>query len=136
MFSQRHLLVATAALEIGSGLVALAWPAWSVLLLFGAADVSPEASATGRLLGAALLALGVGCWCVRNVSASGSVRAVLCGMLIYNIGASSVLALVAVVDGMMGVLLWSAALLHAALTLWCVSVLRGATSVSSNVGRE
>ena len=130
MFSQRNLIVATAILELGSGLVTLFVPAFAIRLLFGAATSSPEALATGRLYGAALLALGVACWCVRNLAASGPLRAVLCGMLTYNVGASSVLSLVAVLHGMTGILLWPAAILHAALTLWCVTILRDARAAS------
>ena len=129
MFSQRHLLVATAVLEIGSGLLTLLAPTLAIRLLFGDVTVSPEALATGRLYGAALLALGVVCWCARNAPTSGPVRAVLCGMLTYNVGASSVLPLVAVIDGMTGILLWPAAMLHAALTVWCVSILSEARRV-------
>ena len=124
MQSQRTLIVATALLEVGSGLVTSLRPDWAIRLLFGVIDASPAALATGRLLGVALLALGVACWCIRAEAASASVRAVLCGMLTYNVGACSVLPMVALMYDLSGVLLWPAAVLHGALALWCVGVLR------------
>ena len=127
MFSRRNLFVATAILEIGSGLVTLLWPGAAIRLLFGIADATPPALAVGRLYGVALLAIGIACWCARNAQGGPAVRAVLCGMLTYNVGACCVLPFVAVLAGLVGVLLWPAAVLHAGLTLWCVSTLRDAT---------
>ena len=124
MFSLRRLLVATALLEIGSGLLTLFLPDVAVRWLFGVADSSPQTLATGRLYGAALLAIGVACWCARNAQIEAGARAVLCGMLMYNVGASCVLPFVAALQGLTGILLWPAAVLHAGLTLWCVRILR------------
>ena len=133
MYSQRNLFIATALLEIGSGLVTLFLPSVAIWLLFGVNTTSPELLATGRLYGAALLAIGVACWCIRDEKASRSLRAVLCGMLTYNVGACSVLPLVAMLEGISGALLWPATLLHAALTVWCVSVIREIKRASRSV---
>ena len=124
MFTRHNLLVATALLEVGSGLACLLVPATAIWLLLGATNLSSEALATARLYGVALAALGVACWYVRDQQFSAA-HAVLCGMLTYNVGAACILPFVAVVHGISGVLLWPAAVLHAALTLWCVTILRG-----------
>jgi len=118
LLSRHNLLVATAVLELGSGLVMVLLPAQGLWLLLGVSDASPAALATGRLYGAALAALGVACWYTRAAPGLGMVR----GMLVYNVGACSVLPWVATMDGLSGLLLWPAVLLHAALTLWCVRV--------------
>jgi hypothetical protein len=133
MQSQRTLIVATALLEIGSGLVTLLRPEWAIRLLFGVIDASPVALATGRFYGVAILALGVACWCIRAETASPAVRAVLCGMLTYNVGACSVLPMIALTYALSGVLLWPAAVLHGALALWCVAVLRAVALAAPDV---
>ena len=126
MLTGRNLFVATALLEIGSGLVTLFLPATAIALLLGAEHPSVSALYTARLYGVALLAIGIVCWCARNGAPSAATRAVLCGMLTYNVGACSVLAAGSILAGLSGILLWPAAMLHAALTLWCVAILRAA----------
>ena len=123
MTSQRGLFIATALLEIGSGVVTAFWPGRAIELLFGTAIVQAEPLATARLYAAALTALGVACWCVRAEPPGRAVRAMICGMLTYNVGACVLLPTIAMTSNLAGVLLWPAALLHAALTCWCVFVL-------------
>lgn len=118
LLSRRRLLVATAIVELGSGIVTTLLPAKAIWLLFGVDEVSSAALATGRLYGTALSALGIACWRVRDTPA----RGVIAGMLVYNVGACSVLPWIATMDQLSGILLWPAVLLHAALTLWCVRV--------------
>ncbi len=118
LLSRHNLLVATAVLEFASGLLMIFLPAQGLWLLLGVSDPAPAALAAGRLYGAALTALGVACWYLRDAPGSGIVR----GMLVYNVGACSLLPWVATTAGLAGILLWPAVLLHAALTLWCVRV--------------
>jgi len=98
-------------------------PALAVWLLFGVRPSSPEALATGRLYGAVLVALGIACWFVRAEQAGRGARAVLLGMLAYNVGACTVLPLTAVLEATSGPLLWPATVLHALLTVWCVRII-------------
>jgi hypothetical protein len=43
-------------------------------------------------------------------------------MLLYNCAAMSVLAHAGVVVGLVGVLMWPAVALHAAIAVWCIAV--------------
>jgi hypothetical protein len=73
----------------------------------------------GRLVGAALLALGIACWLVRDDRGSTTRHALLCGMLTYNIGAAILLGIAGSLLQMNGFLLWPAVVLHAGFAAWC-----------------
>ncbi len=77
-----------------------------------------------RLCAAALLAIGVACWLARDDGGSRSQYALLWGMLIYNAGASVLLAMAGALMCMSGVALWPAVALHAAMAVWCATSLR------------
>ena len=81
----KRLLLATAVIEIGAGLGTLCIPALMVKLLVGAPLESSATIAFGRLAGAALLALGVTCWCVRRDATGRAARGVVAGMMVYDI---------------------------------------------------
>jgi hypothetical protein len=106
----------TAAIEAGAGLGLLAFPDIAVKLLLGA-DISGASVPLGRVVGVALLALGVASWLARGHVAS----ALTSAMLLYNCGVAAVLAM-AGVSGMTGVLLWPAVALHAVMAVWSVIV--------------
>ena len=124
MRSQRKLFIATAIIEVGTGLSLVCLPALVIWLLLGVGEPSPEALVVGRVGGAGLLAIGVACWLAHGDRGSRSQHGLLWGILSYNVGACVALAFAGSMMRMSGVALWPAVVLHAALTIWCAANLR------------
>lgn len=124
MHSQGKLFIATALIEVGTGLSLVCLPALVIWLLLGVGEPSQEALVVGRLGGAALLAIGVACWLAHDDRGSLSQHGLLWGMLTYNVGACIVLTIAGSMMRMFGIALWPAVVLHAALTIWCAANLR------------
>jgi len=112
------LLIVTALAETATGLMLLVSPTLVVVLLLGASVDAPAALIVGRIAGAALLSLGVACWLARDDGLSLALRGLIAAMLLYNCAAAAVLAHAGAVVGFVGVLLWPAFALHAALAVW------------------
>jgi len=119
----RLLLLTTAIIEVGAGLALLAAPAAVAQILLGASLDPPVGYVVARVGGTALVSLGLVCWFARR-QASGSVTPVILGMLLYNTAVVAILAAAAIGPGLVGIALWPAAVLHAAMTVWCVLCLR------------
>jgi len=116
----KHLLTATAALEVGAGLALLTAPA----LVFGPAIATPTGSTVARVAGAALLAIGVACWLARHDGQSHAARGIVGGLVIYNAVVVAVLAYAGTALGLSSGGLWPAAAIHAVMAAWCVTRLR------------
>lgn len=116
-------LVITAAGEGVTGLFLLLWPAVPLMLLLGVQATVPETLLVARVAGSALLAIAVTSGMARSDSGSPALRAVLTGILLYDVAVAAVLAYAA--SGLQhgGVLLWPAVVAHAALAAWCVRCL-------------
>jgi hypothetical protein len=112
------LLKLTALIEVGAGLALLIVPAFVVKLLLGA-EISGAAVPLGRVAGAALLALGVACWCAR-----GEARGLVIAMLVYNVGVAIVLAAAGIQLATVGIALWPAVILHTVMAAWCVASMK------------
>ena len=127
--SARGLFIVTAALELGAGLALLAAPAVVIGLLFGSAvDLFPAAG-IARLTGAALLSVAVACWGARDDGRSAAARALVGGLLVYNI---AVVALaIGGALGALGPLLWGAVILHGVQAIWCAWVMVESASVTA-----
>lgn len=97
-------LTLAAIAEAATGLALLLAPSLVGRLLLGA-DLAGIAVAVARVTGIALIALALACW-------PGPPRL---GMLVYSAAVGAYLAYVGVVDGLGGVLLWPAVILHAIL---------------------
>jgi hypothetical protein len=111
----------SAVMEVGAGLALLVAPALAIRLVLGF-SATEAGVAMGRLAGAALLTLGAACWWARHDAGSAASRALVNGMLIYN---AAVVALVFSGSlGSLGLLLGAVAMLHGAMALWCVWLLR------------
>ena len=121
---QGKLFITTSLIELGAGLSVMCLPVLAIRLLLGVGEPSPEALIVGRVGGAGLLAIGVACWLARDDFGGRAQHGLLWGMLTYNVGACSVLAIAGSMMQMSGVALWPAVLLHAALTVWCAANLR------------
>jgi len=100
-------MLALAALgEIATGLALLIVPAPVGRLLLGG-ELTGVAIPVARVLGIALLSLGVACWPGRTG---------LCGMLTYSAGVTLYLGYVGFAGIFGGIFLWPAVVLHAILT--------------------
>ena len=111
----RHIWVlrAAAAVEMITGIVLIIYPQWLIKMLF-ATDGLGAGVAAGRIAGIALLALGVGCW--RAVQKAGDLSSAMLALLIYNLLVMLYFIYLGIAAQLVGILLWPAAILHAALT--------------------
>jgi hypothetical protein len=109
-----------ACLECATGLGLFLVPGIIISLLFGQTQPVPETLLLARLGGAALLAIGAVSWGARTFHRSRAGLGLLIGITLYNGLAAAVLAYAALGLNMQGVLIWPAALYHAALLPWCV----------------
>ena len=107
---KNRLLAVAAAGEAVTGLVLLVYPPIVVRLLFGA-ELTGVSIPVARVLGIALIGLGVACW------PCGSASRALCGMLTYSALAMAYLLYLGIRGEWVGPLLWPAVVLHAVLTL-------------------
>jgi hypothetical protein len=98
----KKLLLITGLAEIATGLALLIVPALVGRLLLGT-ELAGVAIPVARVLGIALMALGVACW----------PGTPLCGMLTYNALGAGYFAYLAIGGQWAGPLLWPVAGLHA-----------------------
>jgi hypothetical protein len=115
-------LIVTALGEGGTGLLLLIVPSFVIDLLLGQSVPVAETLVVARITGAALLCVGLACWQMRNDCPSAQ-RGLLGGVLIYDLGAAAALAYSGAVVGLVGIALWPAVVLHAALGAWCAACL-------------
>jgi hypothetical protein len=115
-----NLLVVTALSEAGTGLLLLVWPPVLLALLLGVDQASPETTCCARVAGAGLFAIGVACWIGRSDVHSSAQLGLLIGVLTYDVGAAVILAYTGLFVNLVGIALWPAVVLHAALAVWCV----------------
>ena len=102
----KKVLVLAAIGEIATGFALLILPSLVGRLLLGE-ELTGVAIPVARVLGIALVALGVACW-------PGTPRV---GMLTYSAAVALYLAWLGIAGGFVGPLLWPAVVLHAILTL-------------------
>jgi hypothetical protein len=122
--SRKYLLVVTTVCEAGIGLLLLVLPSVPLAVLLGVVDVSRESILLARLFGAALLAIGVGCWLGRDDSLGPSQRGLIAGALVYDAVVAALLAYAGLVLAFVGIALWPGVVLHVMLAVWCVVCLR------------
>lgn len=120
----KQLLIVTALAETGIGVLLLFAPPMVARLLLGTGLDGHAAEILGRFAGAALLSLGGACWLARHDRSSPALRGLVSAMLLYNTAAIAVLVYAGAGLQLVGVLLWPAAVLHAALAVWCLACLR------------
>ena len=116
----KRLLIASSLIEAGAGVALISIPSQVVTLLIGAPLTTHAAVTMARVGAAALLSLGVACWLARSDAQSGAARALVAAMLLYNVGAVAVLGDAGIRSQPVGVALWPAVALHAAMAGWCV----------------
>ena len=116
----RKTLVTAVALELLTGLALIVAPGIVIELLLGGAGPG-LGPAIGRLLGIALLTLGMACWPIQDAGRSSpAFRA----MLTYNVLIAGNLALLGAVEHFSGYLLWPAVVVHAVLAVLLVWPIR------------
>ena len=101
----KKVLIVAAVAEAATGVALVIAPSLVGRLLLGE-ELAGVAITVARVAGIALIGLGIACW-------PGPPRV---GMLIYGAAVAVYLAYVGLADGMTGVLLWPAVVLHAVLT--------------------
>jgi hypothetical protein len=104
-----------AAVEVVTGLVLIIRPSLFGWLLFGA-EFSDAGQGLRRLAGFALLALALACWPRLGAEVRSAVRA----LLVFSLLTAVYLVYLGVRCQSVGILLWPAAALHAALTVLLV----------------
>ena len=102
----KQSLTLAAVIEVATGMALLIVPSLVGRLLFGA-EFTGIVTPVARVLGIALLALGVGCW-------PGS--AAFCGMLTYSALVTLYLLYLGIRGEWVGLLLWPVIALHGILT--------------------
>jgi len=120
----RTLLTITAAVEAGTGVALAIAPSAVVLVLLGSPLDSPAGLVIGRVLGAALFALGAACWLARGDAEGRTAAGLIGAMLIYNIAVALLLGYARIGLEMSGGALLPAVILHSALAVWCVACIR------------
>lgn len=121
--NSKPLLTVSAVMELGAGAALAVAPSVTVSILFGTQFDSPTGLAVARLLGAALIAVGIACWLAHDDEGSRAARGVVVAMTVYNVAAAAVLASAGMTAGANGRLVWIAVIVHVAMTVWCVAYL-------------
>jgi len=121
--------------EAGAGLALVAVPSLIASLLFGTPLEGAMPVVVGRLVGVALLSLGVMCWLARDDVDSRAAAGVVGGMLVYNTGATALFLYGMFGQGLIGMLTWIAIIVHGALAIWCAVCLRAAYLPGGGVAR-
>jgi hypothetical protein len=109
-----RLTAVAAAVEAATGVVLIINPQLVAWLLLGA-DLSSAGQAVGRVAGFALLALGLACWPVPETASRKSAAAR--GLFAYNVLAAIFFLYLGVRGEFVGLLLWPAVAIHAALAI-------------------
>ena len=120
----KSLLLVSAVIEMGAGVLLLSAPSPTAKLLLGGELVSPESMLVGRVAGAALLSIGLICWVEGNRDRSASGIGLVAGLLVYNAAVIVLFAYAALFGKMNGIGIWPAVGLHSALLIWCAAGLR------------
>ena len=133
----KRLLIVTAIIELGVGLALLCFPSATVSFLLGSGLDTPAAVALGRVAGTALFALGVACWLAQYDAQSCAARGLVSAMVLYNLGATIILGVAGIQLRPIGIALWPAVVLHAAMTIWCITrLLREPTPITDTTNRK
>ena len=126
----KKLLVTSAVIEVGAGAGLLCCPSAVVALLLGSPLDTAAGFTLARVAGAALLALGVACALARHDEQGSGGRSLVAGMAVYNLGAVIVFGMAAAQKQAVGIGLWPALGLHAAMAVWCLASLGRKSAVA------
>lgn len=116
----KKLLIVTAVIEGGTGLMLVAAPSVVTWLLLSSSLDGSVSLIVARLTGLALLTLTVACWLARLDGETRAATGLVTAMVLYNVGATILLAYAGLGLRFYGILLWPAVLLHTAMSIWCI----------------
>jgi hypothetical protein len=119
----KGLLTLTAIIEVPTGLALLGGPSATTALLLGSGLGTSAAVTLGRVAGTALLALGVACWLAQYDAQNCAAKGLVSAIVLYNLGTVLILGAAGIQSMPVGVALWPAAILHAAMAVWCITCL-------------
>jgi hypothetical protein len=119
----RTLFITMGVVETATGLALLVVPSLVAVILLGLPLDGAVGLVVARICGAGLLSLGIACLLGRD-EAGAPAAGLLVAMLVYNATTTGVLAYSRFGMGLMGIMLWPAIVVHAALAIWCVVCLR------------
>ncbi len=120
----KKLFIAMAAIEMVTGLGLIASPAMLAWLLLGSVLDAPAALIVARIGGVALLSLGAACWFASQDENSRAAAGVMAAMVLYNCGATILLAYAGIAQGLSGLGLWPAVLVHTVLAVGSIASVR------------
>lgn len=124
-------------IELAVGVALLSVPSATVALLLGSSLETPAAMTLARVAGTALFALGVACWLAQYDAQSCAARGLVSAMVLYNLGAVIILGTARIRSQPVGIALWPAVVLHAAMTVWCAAqLLRKPTPINYATSRN
>ena len=116
----KNVLTVTAVIEVWAGSLLVALPSLAATLLFGSTLDTPAGLNVARVVGLALLAIGVTCWFMRHDRQGRAARGVIGALVLYNAGVLAVFAYAGIGLGLAGYGLWPGALVHSTMAVWCV----------------
>lgn len=120
----KTFMIVSGIVETAPGLGLLAVPSVCASLLLGTPLDGPVEFVLARLCGAALLSLGIACLLARDEAQAAAFTALLVAMLVYNTAAVTLFIYCAWGPRLVGVFLWPAIVVHAAMAIWCLACLR------------
>ena len=121
MINHSLIFRVSAIAEVATGLALLTAPLLVATLLLGD-GLGPTGVAIARIMGVALISVGISAWESPGVDIRRAPRAGLC---FYNVGAAIAFVLYGTFSDMDGMLLWPAAVLHTlmgAAMLWALTL--------------
>lgn len=123
-----------AVIETMTGLALLVWPQLLAWLLLGSLLEALPAIIVARIGGVALISLATACWFAALDENSRAASGLMAAMVIYNCGATILLAYAGMVLGLTGLGLWPAVIVHVMLTIGCIGSVKSLTFVAPKSG--
>jgi hypothetical protein len=117
-------------MEAGAGAALVCFPSTTVALILGSPLGTSAAIAVGRLAGAAVFALALANWLAQRDQYGPAATGLVAAMVLYNVGTVVILGAAGVWSAPAGIALWPVVIVHAAMTVWCIASLSGATPAS------
>jgi hypothetical protein len=116
----KNLLTVTALIEGGTGVLLVTAPSFVTRLLLDSSLDGSVSLTVARLTGLALLTLTVACWLARLDAETRAANGLVTAMVLYNVGATTLLAYAGTGLGLDGKFLWPAVLVHVVMSTWCI----------------
>lgn len=117
----KNLLIFTAVIEVGAGIVLVFCPSATISLLLTSTLDTSASIALARVAGAALFALGIAAWFAHYDQYSLAARGFAGAMILYNLSVFIVLVAAGMTPQPVGVAFWPAVIVHAAMSIWCTT---------------